>query len=480
MFTDSRNRSIRFLLRLVWVFLAAGCWTSTFQAAEQPSVVLSKRTQGHDWPTFLGPTGDSKSQEKGILVPWPKDGPKIVWKKPLNESYCIGSVSHGRYLQPDFKDGQAILYCWNAETGKPIWEYSYPSVYRDIIGYDRGPRCSPVVDGNRVYQFGVEGMLHCLNLTTGEKLWNVNTTTEFGVVQNFFGVGSTPVVFKDLLIVMVGGSPPDDQNAPPGRLDRVTGNGTAIVAFDKMTGKIKYQSGDELASYASLKLAEHSGRPWCFAFARGGLVGFHPQTGKIDFRFPWRARILESVNASVPVVVGNQVFISETYGPGSALLEFKTGSYEIVWQDDVRKRHKSMQTHWNTPIYHEGYVYGSSGRHEYNAELRCIEWDTGKVMWSEPGLTRCSLLYVDNHFICLGEDGTLRLLQVDPEKYNLISEVVYRDQPLPEGAVPNSVLDLRTRMLKPPAWAAPILAHGLLYVRGSDQVVCLEVIRDRP
>jgi hypothetical protein len=58
-----------------------------------------------------------------------------------------------------------------------------------------------------------------------------------------------------------------------------------------------------------------------------------------------------------------------------------------------------------TPIYHDGYLYGCSGRHTQQAELRCIEFATGKVMWSERGLTRTSLLMVDGHFICLSEDG---------------------------------------------------------------------------
>ena len=105
-----------------------------------------------------------------------------------------------------------------------------------------------------------------------------------------------------------------------GRVDLAEGNGTGIVAFDKLTGKVKYKITDELASYASLKLATIDMRRWCFAFCRGGLVGFEPATGKVDFEYPWRARILESVNASMPVVVGREVFISETYGPGSTLL----------------------------------------------------------------------------------------------------------------------------------------------------------------
>src|SRR6202008_553598 len=89
---------------------------------------------------------------------------------------------------------------------------------------------------------------------------------------------------------------------------------------------------------------------------------------------------------------------------------------------------KAMQTHWNTPIHHEGYLYGSSGRHTGQAELRCIELATGKVQWSEPGLTRSSLLYIDGHFICLTEYGDLILLRANPEKYDEVARVRLADK----------------------------------------------------
>ncbi len=208
-------------------------------------------------------------------------------------------------------------------------------------------------------------------------------------------------------------------------------------------------------------------------FARGGLVGFEPKTGKVDFEFPWRARILESVNASTPVVVDDLVLISETYGPGAALLRVKPGGSDLVWADDERRRDKALQTHWNTPVYHEGYVYASSGRHTENAELRCVELETGKIRWSEPGLTRSSLLYADGHLICLSEDGTLRLLRANPKKYDVVSEAVLVERPATE---PNPFDFRPPRLLRYPAWAAPILSHGLLYVRGADRLVCLELI----
>src|SRR5262249_45946659 len=129
-------------------------------------------------------------------------------------------------------------------------------------------------------------------------------------------------------------------------------------------------------------------------------------------------------------------------------------------------------THWNTPVYHEGDLYASSGRHTENAELRCIELPSGKVMWGAPDLTRSSLLYVDGHFVCLSEDGTLRLLRVNPRQYDLVAEVVLWDEP----AAANPFGFRPPRLLRYPAWAAPILSHGLLYARGADRLVCLELI----
>lgn len=381
------------------------------------------------------------------------------------------TIAAGRLYQFDRFDDRATVYCLEAETGKEIWKYSYETQYQDLYGYNNGPRCSPVIDGDRVYAFGVDGMLVCLDAFDGTLNWKLNTNEKFGVVQNFFGVGSTPVVHGNLLIVMIGGSPEDSQFAAPGQLDRVEGNGSGIVAFDKLTGEVKYKITDELASYASLKMAKIDGRDWCFAFCREGLVGFEPSQGKVDFQFPWRSTVLESVNASSPVVVGNQVFISECYGPGSAMLNVKPGGYEIAWQDNARVRQKAMQTHWNTPVFHNGYLYGCSGRHSESAELRCIDWKTGKVVWNERGLDRSSLLYVDGHFVYLGEYGDLKLLKANPEKFDVVAECQLTAKIAGAGGEQEE-----RPLLNYPCWAAPILSHGLLYVRGEEQLICLELI----
>ena len=176
--------------------------------------------------------------------------------------------------------------------------------------------------------------------------------------------------------------------------------------------------------------------------------------------------MLESVNAANPVVVGDEVLITETYGPGSAWISLDESARfgQIVRQDDPESREKSLQCHWNTPIYVDGYVYGSSGRHESNAELRCVDWKTGEVMWSEPGLTRSSLLLIDGHFVCLTEIGELLLFRPNPEKFDLVARWTPTDP------------DTGRRLLSTPAWSAPIVSHGLMYVRGQDRMLCVELI----
>ena len=180
-------------------------------------------------------------------------------------------------------------------------------------------------------------------------------------------------------------------------------------------------NSDELASYSSPVLATIDGHRWCFVFARGGLIGLDPALGKVNFHFPWRA---ESSKASTPATRWSSAtayFSPRCYGPGGALLEVKPGGCE----GSLDRRQQGPRQIAAVPLEYadprRGYVYGSSGRHTDEAELRCVELATGKVMWSEPGLTRSSLLLVDGHFVCLAEYGELLLMKVNPHKYEEVS-----------------------------------------------------------
>src|SRR5262245_32538980 len=256
-------------LRVIFLLLfVVGCSRVAPQAAEPPnssadaSTPHSTRKAGQDWPIFLGPNQDSRSPETGIATKWGESGLKLVWQVKLGTSYGAPTIADGRLMQFDRFGDKSRLYCLNPETGKELWRYEFPAKYEDLYQYNNGPRCSPVIDGDRVYAYAVDGVLACCRVEDGKPVWEKNLNKEFGVVQNFFGVGSTPVVEGDLLIVMVGGSPPESHQIAPGQLNRVEPNGSGIVAFDKLTGEVKYKIADELASYASLKLATIDDRRW--------------------------------------------------------------------------------------------------------------------------------------------------------------------------------------------------------------------------
>jgi outer membrane protein assembly factor BamB len=423
---------------------------------DQPDI--RKRKTGVDWPGFLGPNRNGVSTETGIITDWPKEGLKVLWEAQMGKGFAPPVVSKGRLYHFDRFGASARLTCRVAETGESLWKFEYLTDYEDLYGYSPGPRACPIVDEDRVYVLGAEGMLYCLNAYNGKEFWKVDTKADYHFHQNFFGVGSVPVVEGDLLIVAVGGSP---KGPRPNDLREARSNGTALIAFNKKTGVEKYRIGDEFASYSSPTVTTIDGRRWGFYFARGGLLAFEPATGKIDFHFSWRARILESVNAANPVIVGDRVLISECYEKGSALLKVKNGAKpEEIWTDAGNDSgDKALKCHWNTPIHVDGYVYGCSGRHENEAQLRCVELATGKVMWSEKGLGRCSLTQIDGRFLCMSERGELLLLKIDPKKFDQtarwLTDLAY------------------------PTWAAPVVCNGLMYLRGSDRLICVELIPEK-
>jgi outer membrane protein assembly factor BamB len=407
----------------------------------------------HDWTSFLGPTHNAVSSETKLLTKWPESGLSLVWEMTKGKSYSSPAVQGERLILFHRLGNEEVVECLHPETGNRYWKFGYPTQFEDRFGYNNGPRASPVIDGDRVYTYGAEGTLNCLKLETGQVLWRRSLRAEFHIPQDFFGVASTPLIEGDLLVINIGA---------PG--------GPCVASFDKRTGRLVWGSGDAWGpSYASPVPAIVQGRRRIFVFAggdsqppSGGLMSIDPATGALDFSFPWRSRSYESVNASCPVVVSNQVFVSASYKTGGALLDLLAdGTHHVAWTVP------DFGLHWNTPIHKDGYLYGFDGRNEPDVSLACIELKTGKVMWRKVpewdewiennGRTsqttfstfRGSLLWVDGRFLCLGELGHLLWLDLSPQGYKELA---------------------RTRLfLARETWALPVLSRGLLYVMQNGQ-----------
>ena len=463
------RNSISILLFLLAISLVA---TTGRGEDATPSILVQEngslwtRKKGYDWPRMLGPNYDLRSSEVGILTKWPESGLKVVWTADTGMGYGNGVAAEGRWFQFDRFGDVERLSCLNAETGKPIWKWESAVQYRDAYGYNNGPRCSPVVDGDRVYVFGVAGMLACVSVTDGSPIWKLDTDQIYNVEQNFFGVGASPLIYQDKLLVMIGGS----KASKP--------NGTAMVAFDKATGKELYRVGHYLASYSAPVVRSIDGRDVCLSLLREGLMVFDPSNGSNMLFFPWRASIQESVNAASPVVWGNRIFISEAYERGSALLSLKDKELKPIWIDGTGIKGKAMRSHWSTPMLDKNALYGSSGRNQPDTDLRCVvlnevgieagNWKP-EVRWIKRNHDRMTGLIVDNHMILLGEEGSLQLVALNQEKLTILAEMELGQMRDPRDGKP---------LMRPPSWAPPVLSHGLLYVRSEGKIACLELIQE--
>lgn len=447
--------------------------TSGTQVTPETSSTVAIQTprtaQGEDWASFLGPKGNGHSSEKGVDPSLWQPHPPIVWELPLGVSYGGPAIFGTMLYQFDRVGDREQLKCYDIMTAKPLWNWqSGPTPYRDPYGYNNGPRCSPIVDGNLIYLYGVTGNLYCVDATTHNLVWEKDTFKEYGVISNFFGVASNPIVHGDKLLVMIGGSPAESQGLTMMNLAQVKPNGSAIVAFDKRTGKELCRVGNDLASYASLTVQIVAGKPTGLAFLRSGLLAFDPDSGKELFSYPWRADFLESVNAAVPVTDGQKVLISESYQIGSTLLNAASQPWSEVWQDKGPRNKLKFRAHWATPVLIDGYLYGCNGRNEDDSDFRCIRWEDGKVQWTDRRHERSSVTVVDGYLVVLGEFGNLDLVRPNPEKLEVIA---HSDL---------AAINAKTGgpLMEWPCWAAPVVSHGLLFIRGKDRLICMQLIKE--
>ena len=415
---------------------------------------LSQR-KGEDWPSFLGPERNGKSSETDLQMNWNTHPPKLLWHKKTGTGYAAPTIAKGRLLlyqrlpnQQGPNRFKETLSCLHSETGEEVWNADFDTRYEDLNGYGDGPRSTPVVDEDRIFLLSPEGMFRCLQLVDGKTIWELDLIRQFDCELPLYGMGASPIVHGDLVLVVVG-SKEDSEQA------------STVVAFDKTNGVFRYGVGNFPASYSTPVLHQAAGRDWCFAFNQNGLLSFNPRNGQSDFNFPWQSNIAGTANAANPVAHNEQVFITESYKLGGAKLKFASGAAEIAWKDSRQVRDKAMACHWNTPILYDGFLYGCSGRHRSNGEIKCIRWDNGQTAWRIKLDGRSSLTFADKHFVNLSESGLVTCFQATSTGY------------VESGRLEKG----KAGIVLPsyPAWTAPVIAKGLMYLRGKHELICYEL-----
>jgi outer membrane protein assembly factor BamB len=329
-------------------------------------------------------------------------------------------------------DAKERVECFDVETGKSQWQADFSASYAGGVNPDNGPRCVPLVHQGRVFAFGAAGELHCVGLSDGKKLWSRDPYSDYKGQEGYFGAGATPIVAGGKLLVNVGGS-----NA-------------GIVAFDLDTGKTAWQATDDRASYSSPTTATIDGKTLVVFVTRLRCVAVDPINGKLLFELPF-GKTGPTVNAATPLVVGEHLFLSASYGVGAQLLKLAKTPQQVWSNDD------SMSSQYTTCVFRGGNLFGIHGREDYrNGELRCIEAATGKVRWQVPGFGIGHLILVHDRLLILTTEGELVLAMASGDKYTELARA--------------SVSQATTRSL-------PALSNGRLFFRentdSSGKLVCM-------
>lgn len=394
--------------------------------------LLSAPLAAEDWPQLLGPARNGIYAGSDLAQSWPPAGPAVVWKRDVGQGFSAPVVAHGRLILFHRVANRETVEAMDAKTGRKVWLFDYPTAYRDDFGFDEGPRAAPVIAGERIYTLGAEGVLHALDFATGKKLWSVATREKFGAPKGFFGAAFGLLVEGGKVLANVGGP-----------------NGAGIVAFDQETGKVLWTATSDEASYSAPAVATIGGARHALFLTRAGFVDLDSETGKVRYQMRWRSRNDASVNAATPLVIGDMVFLSASYGTGATVLRLAGSQWEKLWaSDDV------LSNHYATSVYRDGYLYGYHGRQEYGPSLRSVELKTGKVRWSVDDFGAGTLILAGDRLLLLRESGELVVAPATPEGFHAAA---------------------KARLMEGTVRAYSALAEGLLYVRNQTTLACFNL-----
>jgi len=377
-----------------------------------------------DWPQFRGPNADGISPETGVNTDWTVRAPAQLWQTELSDNgYAGPAVADGKVFIIDHHGSQDVVRALDLNNGKEIWHFAYDDSSEDNFGFARS---TPAISENCVYTLSKLGTVMCLNTKTGEKVWSRNIIKDFAGKLPQWELAMSPLVDGDRVILCPGG-----ENA-------------AVVALNKYSGATLWQGGgSDLPGYATPVAATFDGVRQYVVLTAARLLGIEADNGKVLWSYPWQTG--SDVNAATPVIIGNAVFLTSSYHHGCALLEIAGGKPLLRWQN------VEMQSQFSTPIYYNGYLYGTTD-YPYG-HLVCLDSKTGSAMWKWPGFEKGAGIAVSGLLMMgVGDSGEYVLINMTPVGYMELGRF------LPLGGR---------------SWTAPVLAERKLLVRNKKVLACL-------
>ncbi len=355
-------------------------------------IVKATCGQASDWPQILGPhrNGVIDNDQIGDSLPAQT---KVIWRHKVGQGYA-GPAVVGRqvFVFHRVADSER-LEALDRATGKVNWAVDFPAVYSGGFNSDNGPRCIPLVHQGKVILFGAAGDAHAVEARSGKKQWSRQLYADYDASDGYFGAGSTPIAIGDRLLFNVGGR-----------------NNAGLVALSMADGRTLWTATDEAASYSS---PTRLGQSKLVAFVtRYNVVGVDPANGDVRFRYPFGQRG-PTVNAATPLSFDKQLFLTASYGIGAVLLKQDETKVVPLWKND-----RSLSSQYNTPIYYQRHLFGIHGREDVPpSELRCVEAETGRVVWSKQDFGVANLNLAGDRLLALTSEGELVMIKASPKGY---------------------------------------------------------------
>ena len=373
-----------------------------------------------DWPRFRGPDQNGISKETGLNTKALEGGAKIAWKANVGTGFTSITIANGRAYTMGNADATDTVRCLDANTGAEIWKHSYAEKLDPNL-YEGGPNATPTVGGDRVFTLSKTGRALCLDAAKGTVIWEKEVAKEVGAKKPDWGFSSSPLVEADLVIYNIG---------------------AAGTALNKKTGDLAWKSGTEVSGYSAGVMFNQGNDRLAIMMTAQNATALNPKTGAIVWSHPWKT--MYDINAADAVVSGNKFFLSSGYNHGSSVIEVSDNKSTVVWEN------KNIRNHFASSVVLNGFIYGVDDN-----QLRCVDFATGDVKWTDKASGKGTLIIADGKLIVLSEKGELIIAEASSESFKPLS---------------------RAQILGGKCWTSPALANGKLYARNAKgDLVCVEV-----
>jgi len=433
----SKSTSHHVLVLLFSIAVSCCCFVSTTRAA--------------DWPQWRGEHRDGTWSESGLVKAFAAPVTEPLWSVPVSSGYSQPTVAHGRVFLTDRLEekDQERVHCFNANTGKVLWQHVYDADYKKI-GYDAGPRAAVIVQDGLAYSLGTMGHLFCLDATSGKVIWSHNLYTQYDVQMPVWGLSASPLIEGDLIIV------------------EAAGRGATLVAFDRKTGREVWASLDSKANYSSPIVIDQAGQRVLVLWVHGSVLGVDPANGKLLWEVDYASTKMP-LGVATPILHGDYLFFTGFYD-GSLLVKLNQDkpSSRKVWRrkGDSERKTDGLHSIISTPLVLGDYIFGVDSY----GELRCLELMTGDRVWEDktavPEGRWATIHFVQNgaNTWMLNEQGDLIIAELSKQGFKEISRTRVIETTKRQSPGRRNV-----------CWAAPAYADRKLYVRNDQKLVCIDL-----